>query len=56
MSFRLKKGKELRKAEDIKEVEKNMHLIQAPGAKKKKKLEAKVVQVVEESDEDMEEV
>ncbi|CAD5122003.1 DgyrCDS10456 [Dimorphilus gyrociliatus] len=53
---RLKKGKELRKADDIKEVEKNMHLIRAPGAKKKKKLEAKVVQVVEESDEEMEEI
>jgi len=28
---RLKKGKELRKAEDLKEVEKNMHIIRAPA-------------------------
>jgi len=28
---RLKKGKELRKAEDLKEVEENMHIIRAPA-------------------------
>jgi len=28
---RLKKGKELRKAEDLKEVEQNMHVIRAPA-------------------------
>jgi len=28
---RLKKGKELRKAEDLKEVEQNMHIIRAPA-------------------------
>lgn len=52
---RLKKGKELRKEADIKEVEKNIHLIRAPAARSKK-LEAKLVQVMEESeDEAMEE-
>jgi len=30
-SCRLKKGKELRKAEDLKEVEQNMHIIRAPA-------------------------
>merc|ERR1711976_135002 len=53
---RLKKGKELRKADDIREVEKNIHLIRAPGAKQKT-LEKKLVQVIKvEEDEDMEEV
>lgn len=31
LSHRLKKGKELRKEADISEVEKNIHLIRAPG-------------------------
>ena len=31
--YRLKKGKELRKADDIREVEKYIHLIKAPGGK-----------------------
>jgi len=31
LNCRLKKGKELRKAEDLKEVEQNMHIIRAPA-------------------------
>jgi len=50
---RLKKGKELRKKRDIVEVEKNIHLIRAPGAQKK--LEKKQMEVVAEEDETMEE-
>lgn len=46
---RLRKGKELRKAEDLKEVEKNIHIIQAPGAKERR-LEKKLVQVIKEED------
>lgn len=54
---RLKKGKELRKAEDFKEVEKNLSLIRAPGAPSAKRLEKKLVQVIkEEDDEEMEEL
>ncbi|XP_013409451.1 probable ribosome biogenesis protein RLP24 [Lingula anatina] len=50
---RLKKGKELRKAEDVKEVEKNIHLIKSPAVGKKvPRLEQKLV--IEESDEEME--
>ena len=49
---RLKKGKELRKEADVKEVEKNIHLIRAPGAKGKQ-LERKMVQVIKEEDVDM---
>jgi large subunit ribosomal protein L24e len=47
---RLKKGKELRKAADIKEVEKNIHLIKSPaaGLKQRKQL----VEVVMERDVD----
>mgnify|MGYP003574516712 CR=1 FL=1 len=52
---RLKKGKELRKAADFKEVEKNIHLIKSPAARSSR-LEKKMVQVIkEEEDEDMEE-
>ena len=51
---RLKKGKELRKEADVKEVEKNIHLIRAPGAKGKQ-LERKMVQVIKEEDVDMDE-
>ena len=51
---RLKKGKELRKEADIKEVEKNVHLIKSPAAKTKR-LEKKMVQVIKEEDVDMDE-
>eukprot|EP00914_Ancora_sagittata_P022172 GHVO01044090.1.p1 GENE.GHVO01044090.1~~GHVO01044090.1.p1 ORF type:complete len:166 (-),score=24.99 GHVO01044090.1:42-539(-) len=54
---RLNKGKELRKAQDFREVEKNLDLIRAPGAPDRKKLEKKMVQVIKEEDhEEMEEV
>ncbi|XP_070618351.1 probable ribosome biogenesis protein RLP24 [Erythrolamprus reginae] len=43
---RLKKGKELQKAQDIKEVKQNIHLIQAPHAGKAKQMEEKMVQVL----------
>lgn len=49
---RLKKGKELRKAEDLKEVEQSMHIIRAPAAKSRA-MEKKLVQVVKEEDEVM---
>ncbi|XP_060572219.1 probable ribosome biogenesis protein RLP24 [Ruditapes philippinarum] len=53
---RLKKGKELRKEADLKEVEKNIHLIKSPAARSVK-MEKKLVQVIEEDDaEKMEEV
>ncbi|XP_053405433.1 probable ribosome biogenesis protein RLP24 [Mercenaria mercenaria] len=53
---RLKKGKELRKEADMKEVEKNIHLIKSPAARSAK-LEKKLVQVIEEDDaEKMEEL
>ncbi|XP_077303421.1 putative ribosome biogenesis protein RLP24 [Lithobates pipiens] len=45
---RLKKGKELEKAQDIKEVKQNIHLIRAPHAGKAKKLEDKMVQKLQE--------
>ncbi|XP_064608968.1 probable ribosome biogenesis protein RLP24 [Liolophura sinensis] len=48
---RLKKGKQLRKEADIKEVEKNIHLIKSPAAGQRK-LEKKMVQVIEEHDDD----
>ncbi|CAI9584426.1 unnamed protein product [Staurois parvus] len=51
---RLQKGKELQKAQDIKEVKQNIHLIRAPHAGKAKKLEDKMVQQLQE-DVDMEE-
>ncbi|KAM3926250.1 putative ribosome biogenesis protein RLP24 [Leptodactylus fuscus] len=50
---RLKKGKELEKAQDIKEVKQNIHLIRAPHAGKAKQLEDKMVQKLQE-DVDME--
>lgn len=54
---RLKKGKQLRKEADIKEVEKNIHLIKSPAAGlKKKRLEKRLVEVIhEEEDVKMEE-
>ncbi|XP_041369677.1 probable ribosome biogenesis protein RLP24 [Gigantopelta aegis] len=53
---RLQKGKQLRKEADIKEVEKNIHLIRAPGATKSVRMEKKLVEVVvEQDDDDMEE-
>uniref|UniRef100_A0A8D0GHA8 Probable ribosome biogenesis protein RLP24 n=1 Tax=Sphenodon punctatus TaxID=8508 RepID=A0A8D0GHA8_SPHPU len=51
---RLKKSKELQKAQDIKEVKQNIHLIRAPHAGKAKQLEEKMVQKLQE-DLDMEE-
>ncbi|XP_033729313.1 probable ribosome biogenesis protein RLP24 [Pecten maximus] len=51
---RLKKGKELEKANDIKEVEKNIHLIRSPAAKSKL-LEKRMVQVIKEENMDMDE-
>jgi len=48
---RLKKGKELRKEADITEVQKYIHLIKAPGAKSVK-MEKKLVEVIEERDEE----
>ncbi|XP_076863357.1 putative ribosome biogenesis protein RLP24 [Brachyhypopomus gauderio] len=45
---RLKKGKELEKAEAISEVKKNIHLIRAPHAGKAKQLEEKMVQKLAE--------
>ncbi|KAK3097009.1 hypothetical protein FSP39_005561 [Pinctada imbricata] len=51
---RLRKGKELRKEADVKEVEKNIHLIKSPAAKAKR-LEKKMMQVVKEEDIDMDE-
>lgn len=50
---RLKKGKELEKAQDIKEVKQNIHLVRAPHAGKAKRLEDKMVQKLQE-DVDME--
>ncbi|KAK2177552.1 hypothetical protein NP493_593g01011 [Ridgeia piscesae] len=51
---RLKKGKELRKEADIKEVEKNIHLIKSPAVgMMAKKLEAKLVEVIHEEDVEM---
>ncbi|OWF44493.1 ribosome biogenesis protein RLP24 [Mizuhopecten yessoensis] len=51
---RLKKGKELEKANDIKDVEKNIHLIRSPAARSKL-LEKKMVQVIKEENMDMDE-
>uniref|UniRef100_A0A3P8ZYG7 Probable ribosome biogenesis protein RLP24 n=1 Tax=Esox lucius TaxID=8010 RepID=A0A3P8ZYG7_ESOLU len=45
---RLKKGKQLQKAEDISEVKKNIHLIKAPHADKAKVMEEKMVQKLQE--------
>lgn len=46
---RLKKYKELQKAQDIKEVKQNEHLHQAPFACKGKQLANKVVQKLQEA-------
>ncbi|KAM3828396.1 putative ribosome biogenesis protein RLP24 isoform 1-T1 [Vipera latastei] len=46
---RLKKGKELQKAQDIKEVKQNIHLIQAPHAGKAKLMEEKLVQMLQDT-------
>uniref|UniRef100_A0A673FSW1 Probable ribosome biogenesis protein RLP24 n=1 Tax=Sinocyclocheilus rhinocerous TaxID=307959 RepID=A0A673FSW1_9TELE len=46
--LRLKKGKELEKAADITEVQKNIHLIRAPHAGHAKQLEGKMVQKLAE--------
>ncbi|XP_051484409.1 probable ribosome biogenesis protein RLP24 [Apus apus] len=45
---RLKKSKELQKAEDIKEVKQNIHLLRAPHAGTPKQLEEKMVQKLQE--------
>ncbi|EPQ17738.1 Putative ribosome biogenesis protein RLP24 [Myotis brandtii] len=45
---RLKKNKELQKAQDIKEVKQNIHLIRAPFACKGKQLEDKMVHKLQE--------
>ncbi|KAJ7407983.1 putative ribosome biogenesis protein RLP24 [Pitangus sulphuratus] len=45
---RLKKSKELQKAEDIKEVKQNIHLLRAPHAGTPKQLEDKMVQKLQE--------
>lgn len=51
---RLKKGKSLRKAADIKDVQNNLHMIKSPAAKNKQ-LEERMAQIVEEhEDVDME--
>merc|ERR1711946_108252 len=54
---RLKKGKEVRKMADIKEVQKNINLIRPPAAalKRKRQAEKGKVQVTMESDEEEEE-
>ncbi|NXD71167.1 RLP24 protein, partial [Eolophus roseicapillus] len=44
----LKKSKELQKAEDIKEVKQNIHLLRAPHAGTPKQLEDKMVQKLQE--------
>ncbi|XP_077988998.1 putative ribosome biogenesis protein RLP24 [Glandiceps talaboti] len=49
---RLKKGKELRKEADIREVKQNIHLVKSPAAKEKKV--ERLVQIIE-SDEEMKE-
>ncbi|KAJ7311339.1 hypothetical protein JRQ81_006955 [Phrynocephalus forsythii] len=46
---RLKKGKELQKAQDIKEVKQNIHLIRAPHAAQGKQLEEKMVQQLQDT-------
>merc|ERR1712170_98554 len=51
---RLKKGKELRDEDAIREVKTNIHLIKSPAANSKR-LVKKMVEVVQESDEEMEE-
>ncbi|XP_070543422.1 probable ribosome biogenesis protein RLP24 [Ptychodera flava] len=48
---RLKKGKELRKQADIRDVKQSIHLIKSPAAKEK--TVQKLVQIIEEPDEEM---
>lgn len=48
---RLKINKKLQKTKDIKEVEKNINLIRAPGARVKK-MEKKIVEVIEEEEDE----
>ncbi|KAL4227809.1 hypothetical protein ACF0H5_013246 [Mactra antiquata] len=48
---RLKKGKELRKEADKREIEKHIHLIKSPAARSAK-LEKKMVEVIEEDDDE----
>merc|ERR1712221_29635 len=54
---RLKKGKEVRKMADIKEVQKNINLIRPPAAaqKRKRELERGKVEVTMDADEEEEE-
>lgn len=53
---RLKKGKQLRDAEAVRDVQQNIHLIKSPAARGVK-MEKKMAQVIKiEEDEDMEEV
>ncbi|KAI8507823.1 hypothetical protein Bbelb_140630 [Branchiostoma belcheri] len=49
---RLKKGKELQKEADIREVKQNISLIKSPAARTQK-LEEKMAQVIQESDQEM---
>ena len=53
---RLKKGKEVRKMADIKEVQKNINLIRPPAAALKRKRQEGKVEVSMESDEEEEEM
>ncbi|XP_077869627.1 putative ribosome biogenesis protein RLP24 [Saccoglossus kowalevskii] len=53
MTTMLKKGKVLRKEADVKEVKQNIHLIKSPAAKER--TVAKLVQIIEDSDEEMKE-
>ncbi|XP_044294960.1 probable ribosome biogenesis protein RLP24 [Varanus komodoensis] len=46
---RLKKGKELQKAQDVQEVKQNIHLIRAPHAGGAKQLEEKMVQQLQDT-------
>ncbi|KAH3833029.1 probable ribosome biogenesis protein RLP24 [Dreissena polymorpha] len=46
---RLKKGKELRKEADVREVQKNIHLIKSPAARSTQ-LEKRLVEVIREED------
>ncbi|XP_078703198.1 putative ribosome biogenesis protein RLP24 [Branchiostoma floridae x Branchiostoma belcheri] len=49
---RLKKGKELQKEADVREVKQNISLIKSPAARTQK-LEEKMAQVIQESDQEM---
>ncbi|KAG1705773.1 putative ribosome biogenesis protein RLP24 [Nymphon striatum] len=52
---RLKKGKILRKEQDLKEVQRDISLIKSAVSGKAKKKEASIIEVVEESVQEMEE-